>query len=247
MRIDRVTITGADDGVDPQDLIKLHEEFPFVEFGILFSKERQGTSRYPSYDWITKLCDNPEFKAPLSGHLCGEYVKEVLIDGRHSWLFFKKNYYTSFNRIQLNMSNAMFDSFDMAQLVETILNSPGFFHVILQSHRGFLRLDEIEAANHTLIGFSAPGVDIIYDSSGGRGIPITEYPVASTHAFSGYCGYAGGITPDNIAGVITDLHQVCKKRSSIWIDMESGVREDDKFSVTKARECLLVAKERLNA
>ena len=43
-----VTITGADDRVDPWELARLSEEFPHVEWGVLISTGRAGTPRYPS-------------------------------------------------------------------------------------------------------------------------------------------------------------------------------------------------------
>ena len=44
MILERVTITGADHDVRPQELVDLWKEFPFVEFGILFSPRQQGRS-----------------------------------------------------------------------------------------------------------------------------------------------------------------------------------------------------------
>ena len=51
----RVTITGADDAVDPGALVALSAEFPFVEWGILFSKSREGEARYPSAEWAARI------------------------------------------------------------------------------------------------------------------------------------------------------------------------------------------------
>ena len=38
MKLTRVTITGADDSVEPRALAELSEAFPFVEWGLLMSK-----------------------------------------------------------------------------------------------------------------------------------------------------------------------------------------------------------------
>jgi hypothetical protein len=52
-----ITITGADDQVDPRELAMLSAEFPFVEWGILMSESRAGTSRYPGQTWMLHLDD----------------------------------------------------------------------------------------------------------------------------------------------------------------------------------------------
>lgn len=37
--INKVTVTGADDSIDPGDLISIQQEYPFVEFAILLSRK----------------------------------------------------------------------------------------------------------------------------------------------------------------------------------------------------------------
>lgn len=55
MILDKVSITGADDSVNPKDLVELSEEFPFVEWAILLSKSRMRSNRYPSLNWMYDL------------------------------------------------------------------------------------------------------------------------------------------------------------------------------------------------
>jgi hypothetical protein len=38
MRLKTVTITGADDAVDPEELLQIQQRYPFVEWGILLSR-----------------------------------------------------------------------------------------------------------------------------------------------------------------------------------------------------------------
>jgi hypothetical protein len=59
-----VTITGADDIVDHDDMLKLCEEFPFLEWGILVSFDRAGTARYPSVPWLIELSRRVGFHDP---------------------------------------------------------------------------------------------------------------------------------------------------------------------------------------
>ena len=46
MKLQYVTMTGADESVDPKALIELSKEFPFVEWGILIGS--QSGMRFPS-------------------------------------------------------------------------------------------------------------------------------------------------------------------------------------------------------
>ena len=67
-----VTITGADDNTDPNQLAHLSRFYPFVEWGILFSEKRRGLPRYPTLRWIRNLEDLAEGRRlKLAMHLCG--------------------------------------------------------------------------------------------------------------------------------------------------------------------------------
>jgi hypothetical protein len=74
-------------------------------------------------------------------------------------------------------------------------------------------------------------VDVLFDQSGGRGVAPEGWPSGVN---STLCGYAGGINPSNAASVVKEIGA---KTRHYWIDMESGVRDDqDWFSVSKCRE-----------
>ena len=85
----RVTVTGADDAVDPRALMALGVEFPFVEWGVLMSESRQGTPRYPTRRWMIGL-ENTAKDAMrtatamnLSAHFCGAVAREALAGRLH--------------------------------------------------------------------------------------------------------------------------------------------------------------------
>lgn len=63
MEIKIVTITGADDNTNHSDMINISKDFPFVEWGILFSSSRQGSERYPSIEWVNELMNVKNAKA----------------------------------------------------------------------------------------------------------------------------------------------------------------------------------------
>lgn len=125
MKIKTVTITGADDSTDIEKLVEITKQFPFVEWGILFSPSRNktGESRYPTLDWIHEFAErvvNYNIFAPenlqmnASAHLCGGYTSEMLTEGTFNLV--KKNLWNIennndaantvvFKRTQLNFGN----------------------------------------------------------------------------------------------------------------------------------------------
>jgi phosphoribosylanthranilate isomerase len=72
-------------------------------------------------------------------------------------------------------------------------------------------------------------VDWLYDPSGGRG----ETPKAWPKHPGGrqLVGYAGGINPENVSAVVIAIDST----GPYWLDMESGVRTDERFSAEKCR------------
>lgn len=73
---------------------------------------------------------------------------------------------------------------------------------------------------------SDTSVDWLFDASGGRGIAPAAWPAHPGRLV----GYAGGITPEN---VLTVLAAGVGAAGPYWIDMESGVRTDDRFDLKK--------------
>ena len=73
--------------------------------------------------------------------------------------------------------------------------------------------------------FSDIGVSQLYDVSAGRGLVPESFP-----KHPGYMvGFAGGINPDNVEEYLKNIN--CN--ADYWIDMESGVRTDNKLDLDK--------------
>lgn len=70
-------------------------------------------------------------------------------------------------------------------------------------------------------------IDWLFDASGGRGVAPAKWPTYPGR----HVGYAGGIGPDNVLAVIDQI----AARGPYWIDMESGVRTDDRFDIGLCR------------
>lgn len=226
MKINKVTITGADDKTDIKDLVVLTEKYPFVEWGILFSNSR-GKQRYPSENWVKEVT---KLNLPLSAHFCGWWARQVLEEGNYSLI----EQAEGFSRIQLNYNFARSRGWKLKDLIEWAEESPK--DIILQLNK----------SNKPIISDLEPpkAINFLYDASGGRGTVIgaIEPPMDGS-----YTGYAGGLSVENI-------DHICKlitesddgEDTEVWIDLESGARTNDEFDLTKVEEILRISSKYIN-
>jgi hypothetical protein len=230
VRLDCVTITGADDSIEPSTLVNISREFPFVEWGILFSARHQGSPRYPSIQWVDDLAS--EFIATdlgslnLSAHLCGRWVRDIVIDGLMP--LGRVDPLNIFRRAQLNFHGQYHRAHSSLR------------RNLAQDHRCWILQDD--GANDATINGICLGECIypLFDRSGGAGVLPGEWPAPPVWA--SYYGYAGGLGPDNLADELQRIAAAARE-TRIWIDMESRVRSDDdtRFDLAKVRRCLEIA------
>ena len=222
MKINKITFTGADDNTNYQDLLNIQNEFPLVEWGILFSGSRKGTEKYPTQEWI----DNLPGELNLSAHFCGKYSREVIEKLNFEEVEKVRN---KFKRIQLNYSfkESWLDTLVMIRNY----SDDNKVNFIFQYNKGnkeeldmLMEMSSSEHMNH---------INFLYDASGGRGIEIKEIKAP----FEYYTGYSGGINPDNISTIVS-LIENFQNPYEVYIDMEAGVRSDGKFDLTKVRDVL---------
>jgi hypothetical protein len=209
-----VTITGADDFVDPETLVRLGETYPFVEWGILWSVSRSGTPRYPSRDWTMLLADLAQ-KHPclrLSHHLCGHVAQDAMRGDCSSTL-------NVFHRVQIN-------GFCVTKANQLMPEQQT--PIILPVSSDFAR----ERVRSFVLSNKTRPLQVLWDFSGGRGVPMSVLP--SPEFVTIPCGFAGGIGPDNIHNVMRML----KDFPPTWIDMESNVRTGNVLDFDKVQRVL---------
>jgi hypothetical protein len=226
MNLYTVTIAGADDLVDPKDLARLSKQYPFVEWAILLSKSKQGGPRYPSYQWIESLSEFSDLLR-LSGHLCGGWVEDI-INGRLSFRARFYNIWKKLARIQINlhginvpMTNNFLDAMSIIHNKQLILQTKSPENVLLKS--------AIDANINV-----AP----LFDMSHGTGYLPDAWPEYNLSK----CGYAGGLNPNNIIEQINKIAKISVDKK-IWVDMESGVRTNNRFDIDKAEKILELVEE----
>lgn len=204
MKPEFITFTGIDNWTELYDIHALSLKYP-IEWGILFSPKRQGSDpRYPDGDALSRFMWS---NLRLSAHLCGAY-SDAIMEGRDLEKPPVDFFY--FRRIQVNHAEPKPDR------IIHFRNGWGKARGIAQTRANQFPADT--------------SVDWLFDRSGGRGETPTAWPAHP--GGDRLVGYAGGISPENIHGVMSVLEQTTGR---YWIDMESGVRTDDRFDIEKCR------------
>ena len=201
--LDRVTITGADDNTPVEGLLKLSARFPFVEWGVLVSKSREGLARYPTRGWCAEFARavKDAGNARVSMHVCGAWARQMFA-GQLSWTELPLVCRVA-NRVQINgvpESNNPPD-WGLRPHIVQYPQSGGFFDIATRQY----------------------GLNVypLFDASGGRG---EHAPDTWTDLPEPYVGYAGGISPDNVEDSVRRITAI--RSLPFWIDMEGQVRDE---------------------
>lgn len=218
-----VTFTGVDEKTSVGDLLDISSRYP-VEWGVLFSSTNRG-NRYITAGALASLIIMSH-KLNLSAHLCGRLSSDFQSNGHHLSAIWQ-----SFKRIQVNMlsNHYDYDRLDALALDEEELGMP---QIIVQHRHGPFPTNK------------GVYLDYLHDCSGGRGLEPDSLP-AQNSMINGpvFCGYSGGISPDN---VLSRLEEIPAREGEFWIDMESSVRDNnDRFSTQRClRVCEAIWGER---
>ena len=220
MKLKYCSLTGADDAVNPQDLLRLSQEFPFVEWAVWLMPERMGSARAPKLDWIKRFIDTCK-PCHRALHLCGQGLADF-VEGKPETLALVDQ----FQRVQLNVrfENAG-ARLNMPQMMAHMAAKPKVTFIVQYADDQAHLLPLLKNIhNHVLL----------FDASAGRGLSPDTWPVP----IQGHiCGYAGGLGPDNVVDHIKKISTVAKGHET-WIDMESKIRTNDVFDLVKVRKVL---------
>jgi hypothetical protein len=235
MNLDRVTITGADDSVTPDDLLALARKYPFVEWGILLSRSQEGSPRFPTLAWMERLVRaNASGELALCGHLCGAWVR-YLCEGVNEFTRSRPSIAYGFTRVQLNFH------------AEPHRVSPAGLTNALQlwgREQYILQFDEVNDGIMSVL--RGAGIDAVplFDTSGGAGIEPSNWPAPNGE----YSGYAGGLHPDWLGAQMARIAEAAGD-ARIWIDVETHVRssDDKSLDLAKVERFLAVAQKFVRA
>lgn len=215
--LNRVTFTGVDDKTNIEDLVYLTNKYPFVEFGVLVSKNNSNSGEVNRYPNLTILKRLKNKGLNLSCHICGSIARQIV--QKNDWSELEKllgKDIEIFNRFQLNVSNIH----NFSQQIS------------FREDKDFIiQLKEDTSLYDCYKDF--PNVLGFQDNSGGLGKFEDNWKDSDR-----YFGYAGGLSAENVEKVIEDLLIV--NNADFWIDMESSVRTNDWFDTKKCEEVLKI-------
>lgn len=238
----QVTITGADDSVSYYRLFEISKQFPFVEWGILLSKNSEGYFRFPSWKWIEGLITEKPASVTISGHLCGSWVRDIVAGGSE-FLNTHRELSHEFARFQLNFHGQVHIAPSPEKFIDSLVFLTGLNRqpVIFQLDGVYSQIYSLargQYARHRGIEALA-----LHDVSGGAGILPEQWP----QPMGDYCGYAGGLSPDNLAEQLKLIQDRIRNKDGslypIWIDAETHIRSTDNstFETVKAEAFLGIA------
>ena len=209
-----LTFTGVDQGTDLGRLEHIWVQYPGAEFAVLVGGSTgltPGNPRFPNPIWIEAITDiGNKLGRCAAMHLCGPYAKHAN-GGRITKL---REITRGFARIQVNSQD---EEYRMAQIAAMATSLEGNPQIIVQT-----RMNPPQAPEDQKIA-------ALFDRSGGNGedwIDTWRRPAVD----DGRVGFAGGLGPKNIEKA---LSIVGEWGITTWLDMESGVRTDDRFDLDK--------------
>lgn len=237
MNLTKVTCTGADDSVNPLDILALAEKYRFAEFGVLLSRSAGdgGMPRFPSQEWLDRLSGFTITRGVnLSAHICGGWVREIMLG---EWGILDSHGASAMiseaRRIQLNFHaspHAIDDQF-----------THGLGHDLFENKQFIFQHDNVN--NRFLDIATRAGINAVplFDLSHGAGVLAESWP--SADPFDHGCGYAGGLSPENVAEQLYKIEKVCGEKE-IWIDAETKLRSnnDKQFDLAKVEAFLKAAR-----
>lgn len=236
MKLDRVTFTGADDSIDPSDLIPISEAYPFVEWGILKMDFSGYSTRFPSQDWIDQLVEVAPASMNLCLHLCGSPVLRVFSRGEF-------NYSPKFKRSQLN--------FHGSSILKHFPDAGNTLQKITSAREGFSFILQCDGVNDRYVkelAYASNSITPLFDTSSGAGVTPSFFGESWPKLWEGiYCGYAGGLGPNNLPDELVNHIQPAVDKvdlnGRIWIDMETKVFTKGQFDLGKCVQVLESVKE----
>lgn len=251
-----VSITGADDAVSIDDLVALSREFPFVEWAILHFPAKEGKPRNPTAEWRAQLAKSRlEHGLKTALHLCDDNLFWLLLSTTYDMhLPFIEKDLRVHDRVQVNINarGKGFTSDEVVRVYTTLACHDA--RLILQQHDGTAAAIDTYLSGMSLSALArsahAGDISVLLDASRGKGIaPDTWAAPLVRHGQPLHTGYAGGISPANIEAVLDATESAVREHvqpdARYWLDMETGVRTDNQFDLTKVEQVLSAVARRM--
>lgn len=226
-----VSFVGVDEKTDFAELERISNAdagLGFIEWSVLFSDSKSigNYARYPSYkfckEFLEKSADTNYVHSSL--HLCGSVIERYLEKEKDVMELCQKA-----QRIQLNLNIKDYpDHQKLTERLWSILKQYGH-SIILQQNKTKANFMEVFLKDNIF------PISILHDGSGGFGREITDVVAPDERHLT---GYAGGIKPENVIKIVNLIESKNTNSKQYYIDMESGVRTDNVFSLEKCQQVI---------
>lgn len=218
-KIKGITFTGIDGWTDVEELKAIQQRWPIVEFGVLMSEHwYENGTRYYNPDALKRLAYSG---LNLSCHLCGRIARRAVRNDFEPAINLCKGYFQLFKRCQLNIATSDKNP------EKLVLDVPDTLEEVI------IQQKSVDDIGLFVSGLPNPKLTVLLDASGGRGIVSDIFALDTPLKV----GYAGGLSADNIVKAISFLEKTPLVRQ-YWVDMESSVRTNDVFDVSKVWQVL---------
>ena len=231
MFLKTIVCSGINENNDIDEAVAFLQKHKNVEYGVQCSPKKAGYHT-PRFDWLKELTaklNEHKMKNRIALHINEGFVVSFC-DGRLSdEVADLLNENEAIGRLQLNFkitretfaSGKIPDIRTLGQTAKTVSAHP----IILSASQP--NLPFIRKAYHHGLKF-----DLLFDDSFGEGImPDTRKPPLFDDVFQ---GYAGGLSPENVAEELQKISKVAK--GAVFIDAEGKLKENGAFSFEKAEK-----------
>lgn len=229
MFLKTIVCSGINEKNDINEALRFLKNYPSVEFGVQCSPKKAGYQT-PRFEWLQELTAKlyeQKIENRVALHLNEGFVVSFCEDKIPPEIDELLKGTTSVGRLQLNfkIGREVFDGKTTPdfQKLENALRSVATHPIILSASQP--NLPFIQKARYRNMKF-----DVLFDDSFGEGIlPETRKPPLFEDVFQ---GYAGGLSPENIASELEKINKAAK--SDIFIDAEGKLKENGSFSFERA-------------
>lgn len=223
-----ISFVGVDEKTNLDDIDNFKSDFP-CEWSVLFSDSKSvgNYARYPSYDFCKKFLEWGKSRGWITSlHLCGSVIERYIKQDKDVM-----DLCADAHRIQLNINIKNFPDYEQFSddLIKVIKNHN--HEAIMQQNKTKELFNKVFLAKAKEL--PSRNVNLLHDGSGGFGREISQVLPPDTRHFT---GYAGGIKPENVARIVDLIEKNNPNQLKYYIDMESGVRTDNIFSLEKCRQ-----------
>jgi hypothetical protein len=203
MSFQGVTFSGVDESVHPAQLLEIRSHYFPVEWGIRLAKDQEKQPRYPGIDWIRGLPP----ASNLSAHLYGSLAQDFLAGNDADLIARYGRILPLFRRIQISCEADKIDSKGWGAIADRYKDKSLTIEVC------------VENPNPAVLGMKlARPFSLIFN----RGESGAQWPKAAKGANG--CGYAGGLSPENLSKQLSLLMSAGRQAEYWWIELSTSLR-----------------------